>query len=102
MFEDTCPWKDRCVVALSSRNLQWSIVCDASTLVAMATAVRVGVGIGPMIGPTIPDGCHALDQDPSLPGPVQISIGVYARAQASEEAQYLAQFVSRMSQAAMP
>jgi DNA-binding transcriptional LysR family regulator len=102
MFEDTCPWKERCVAALSGRSLRWEIVCDASTLVAMATAVRVGVGIGPMIASTIPEGCQALDRDENFPTPVQISIGLYARAQAPDEAQYLAQFVGRLSQVVKP
>jgi DNA-binding transcriptional LysR family regulator len=97
MFEDTCPWKERCVAALSGRNIRWSIVCDASTLVAMATAVRVGVGIGPMIASTIPEGCRSLDRGADFPGPVQISIGLYVRAQAPEEAQFLAEFVRRLS-----
>jgi DNA-binding transcriptional LysR family regulator len=102
MFEDTCPWKERCVAALSNRSLRWAIVCDASTLVAMATAVRVGVGIGPMIASTIPEGCQALERDENFPAPVQISIGLYARAQAPGEAQYLAQFVGRLSHVVKP
>ena len=99
MFEDTCPWKDRCVAALSVRDIRWSIVCDASTLVAMATAVRVGVGVGPMIGSTIPDNCRALEPGEGVPGPVQVSIGLYVRAQAPAQARLLADFVSLRSQA---
>jgi DNA-binding transcriptional LysR family regulator len=99
MFEDTCPWKERCVGVLSDREIRWSIVCEASTLVAMATAVRVGVGVGPMIAATIPESCRPLDANEGAPGPVQISIGLYVRAQAPSPAQFLADFISRRSQA---
>jgi hypothetical protein len=63
----------------------------------MAAAIRVGIGIGPMIATTIPDGCRALDQTADLPTPVRISIGLYARAGAPEEARYLTDFVGRQT-----
>lgn len=95
MFEATCPWSGPCIAALSGRTLRWKIVCEASTLVAMAAAVRVGIGIGPMLAATIPDGCRALDQTSDLPAPVGINIGLYTRAGAPEEARYLADFIGR-------
>jgi DNA-binding transcriptional LysR family regulator len=97
MFEGTCPWSPPCIAALSGRTLRWTIVCEASTLVAMAAAIRVGIGIGPMIAATIPDGCRALDQTPGLPAPVRISIGLYARAGAPDEARYLVDFIGRQA-----
>jgi len=98
MFESTCPWCKPCIAALSGRNIRWKIVCEASTLVAMATAVHVGIGIGPMIAATIPNGCRALDRTTDLPEPVGIiTIGLYARTDAPEEARYLAQFIGRQS-----
>src|SRR3954471_3092851 len=98
MFESTCPWCGPTMNALSSRSLQWTIVCEASTLVAMAAAIRVGIGIGPMIAATIPDGCRALDQTVDLPVPVRINIGLYARAGAPEEARYLTDFIGRQTE----
>jgi DNA-binding transcriptional LysR family regulator len=97
LFEDTCPWTKPCLEALSSRKLRWKIVCEASTLVAMATAVRVGIGIGPMIAATIPNGCRALDRAADLPAPVRIGIGLYMPARVPEEARYLADFIGRQS-----
>lgn len=97
MFETTCPWCGPTMTALSSRSLQWTIVCEASTLVAMAAAIRVGIGIGPMVAATIPDGCRALDQTVDLPAPVRINIGLYAREAASEEARYLTGFIGRQT-----
>jgi hypothetical protein len=61
----------------------------------MAAAIRVGIGIGPMIAATIPDGCRALDQTADFPGPVRVNIGLYVRAGAPEEARYLADFIGR-------
>jgi DNA-binding transcriptional LysR family regulator len=97
MFDDTCPWRVQAVAALSHRDISWKTVCVASTLVAMATAIRVGIGIGPMIAATLPEGCRALDRSSDLPGPIRIDIGFYARSGASEEARYLADFISRQS-----
>jgi len=97
LFESTCPWSKPCLEALSDRKLHWKIVCEASTLVAMATAVRVGIGIGPMIAATIPNGCRALDRAADLPAPVRIGIGLYMPARVPEEARYLADFVGRQS-----
>jgi DNA-binding transcriptional LysR family regulator len=95
MFESTCPWCKPCIAALASRKIRWKIICEASTLVAMAAAVRVGLGIGPMIAATIPGGCRVLDRAADLPEPVSIDIGLYARAGAPEEARYLADFIGR-------
>ena len=97
MFDDSCPWHLGVVAALSHRNIRWKTACVASTLVAMATAVRVGIGIGPMIADTIPPGCRVLDGSSDLPGPVRIDIGLYARASATEEKHYLAEFISRQA-----
>lgn len=63
----------------------------------MATAIRVGIGMGPMIVDTLPEGCRTLDQASDLPGPIRIDIGFYARSGASEEARYLADFIARHS-----
>lgn len=97
MFEESCPWRGAAMEALSSRDLHWKIVCEASTLVAMATAVRVGIGIGPMIASTIPEGCRVLDRSADLPPPVRVEIGLYARSGAGEETRYLADFIARQA-----
>jgi DNA-binding transcriptional LysR family regulator len=97
MFEDSCSWHGPALAALSGRNVSWKIVCEASTLIAMATAVRVGVGIGSMIGTTIPEDCRVLDRAADLPEPVEISIGICARTGAPREALYLTDFTSRHS-----
>lgn len=95
MFHDTCPWQGRMLAMLSQRGIQWKTVCVASTLVAMATAVRVGIGVGPMIVDTLPEGCRILDQASDLPAPIRIDIGFYARSDVSDEARYLADFIAR-------
>ncbi|MEO8120630.1 MAG: LysR family transcriptional regulator, partial [Rhodoferax sp.] len=59
-------------------------------------AVQVGIGIGPMISATIPPGCRVLGATREFPTPIQIGIGLYARAGASAEANYLADFMTRM------
>ena len=64
----------------------------------MATAIRVGIGVGPMIAATIPDGCRALDRSADLPPPIRIEIGFYASSNISEEARQLADFISRHSE----
>jgi CxxC motif-containing protein (DUF1111 family) len=61
----------------------------------MATAVRVGIGIGPMLAATIPEGCRALDKSTDLPGGVRIEIGFYAQSDVSDGVRYLVEFVSR-------
>ena len=102
MFDESCPWRIRVVAGLSHRDIRWKTVCVASTLVAMATAVRVGIGIGPMIAATIPEGCRALDRSSDLPGPVRIDIGFYARSHLSEQARHLADFIARQSELGPP
>ena len=97
MFDESCPWTVHAVAALSHREIHWKKVCVASTLVAMATAIRVGIGIGPMIAATIPEGCRALDRSAELPPPIRIDIGFYARSNVSEETRRLADFISRHS-----
>ena len=97
MFEDQCPWRGPAVAALSARDLNWTIVCEASTLVAMATAVRVGIGIGPMIAATVPGDCRILERAPGLPPPVAIEVGLYAHSQASDESHYLTDFIARQA-----
>jgi len=97
MFDESCPWTVLAVAALSHREIRWKKVCVASTLVAMATAIRVGIGIGPMIAATIPEGCRALDRSADLPPPIRIDIGFYARSNISEETRRLADFISRHS-----
>ena len=52
---------------LHQRSIKWQIACVASTLVAMATAVQVGIGIGPMISAANPGGCRPLDKSSDLP-----------------------------------
>jgi len=95
MFDEGCPWNLQTIATLSQRNIKWKTTCVASTLVAMATAVRVGIGVGPMLEATIPEGCRALDKAADLPGAVRIEIGFYAQSEASEGARYLVEFVSR-------
>jgi DNA-binding transcriptional LysR family regulator len=95
MFDESCPWNLRTIAALSQRNIKWKTACVASTLVAMATAVRVGIGVGPMLEATIPEGCRALDKAADLPAAVRIEIGFYAQSEASEGVRYLVEFVSR-------
>jgi hypothetical protein len=63
----------------------------------MATAIRVGIGIGPMIAATIPEGCRALGRSADLPSPIRIDIGFYARSGVSKETQHLVDFISRQS-----
>ncbi|MFC5523888.1 LysR substrate-binding domain-containing protein [Polaromonas jejuensis] len=96
LFTDACPWRTRVMESLADSQLHWNMVCEASTLVAMATAVQVGIGIGPMISATIPPGCRVLPSTPESPTSIQIGIGLYARPGASEEANYLADFMTRM------
>jgi DNA-binding transcriptional LysR family regulator len=96
MFTDGCPWRNRVLETLSESQLQWNMVCEASTLVAMAVAVQVGIGIGPMISATIPPGCHALPPSAHIPNTLQLGIGLYVRDGASDEANYLADFMTRM------
>jgi len=97
MFDESCPWTVHAIAALSHREIRWKKVCVASTLVAMATAIRVGIGIGPMIAATIPEGCRALDRSGDLPPPIRIDIGFYARSNVSEETRRLVDFISRHS-----
>lgn len=95
MFEASCPWRERAMEALAHPRLRWDIRCEASTLVAMAAAVQVGIGVGPMIAATIPPGCRSLDRAPDLPAPVDIDIGLYARSDAPAPARFLADFIAR-------
>jgi DNA-binding transcriptional LysR family regulator len=95
MFEESCPWNVQAIAALAQRNIKWKTACVASTLVAMTTAVRVGIGIGPMLSATIPEGCKALDRSADLPAPVRIEIGFYAQPEISEGARYLVDFIAR-------
>lgn len=95
MFEEGCPWNVQTLAVLAQRNTKWKTACVASTLVAMATAVRVGIGIGPMIAATIPEGCRALDRSSDLPGPVRIDIGFYAQSEISEGARHLVDYIAR-------
>ena len=99
MFTEVCPWRAHVVASLgalgSKGRVSWRTVCEASTLVAMATAVQVGIGIGPMISATVPPGCRVLDRREEMPEPIQIGIGLFTRTGASDEARYLADFVMR-------
>lgn len=95
MFEEGCPWTIPTMGALSQRNIKWKTACVASTLVAMATAVRVGIGIGPMIASTQPEGCRTLDKSSDLPGPIRIEIGLYNQPEIAEGARYLVEFIAR-------
>ena len=97
MFDDSCPWRVAAVAALSHRGIDWKTVCVASTLVAMATAIRVGIGIGPMIAATLPEGCRLIDRSSDLPSPIRIDIGFYAQPNVSEETRYLVDFISRQT-----
>ena len=102
MFEKSCPWHLPQTAALAKLNVKWKVACEASTLVAMATAVRVGIGTAPMIAATIPEGCRALDRTTDLPAPIRIEIGLYARPRASAQARYLVEFICRQSAMAVP
>lgn len=95
LFEEACPWRTRAIEALSDRNVRWHVVCEASTLVAMATAVQVGLGVGPMMAATMPPGCRSLDQARDFPAPLNVDIGLYLRTGAPEQARHLADFVIR-------
>ncbi|MDQ0469170.1 LysR substrate-binding domain-containing protein [Labrys wisconsinensis] len=97
MFEESCPWRAPAMAALANRNLQWTIVCEASTLVAMITAVRVGIGVGPMIAATVPDDCRMLDGADAFLRSPRIDVGLYAHSGASGESYYLADFIARNS-----
>jgi DNA-binding transcriptional LysR family regulator len=102
MFEEYCPWRGPAMAALSAKNVSFKIVCEASTLVAMSTAIRVGIGIGPMIADTIPEDCRVLDRMAHVPSPVRIQIGLYTRIGAPEEARYLAAFITRLAELKAP
>ena len=95
MFDEGCPWTIPVTGALSQRNIAWKTACIASTLVAVATAVRVGIGIAPMIGNTQPEGCRTLDKSSDLPGPVRIEIGLYNQPEMAEGARHLVEFIAR-------
>lgn len=95
LFEESCPWRQRAIEALTKGGVNWTLVCEATTLVAMATAVQVGLGVGAMITATIPQGCRSLDHHPHFPAPIAVDIGLYARNGASESARCLADFVIR-------
>lgn len=95
MFEEGCPWRRRAIQALNERDVNWSLVCEATTLVAMATAVQVGLGVGPMITSTIPEGCRSIKYLPHFPNPIALDIGLYAHGGTSESAHCLADFVLR-------
>lgn len=95
MFDEGCPWTIPVTGALSQRGIKWKTACVASTLVAVAAAVRVGVGIAPMIANTQPEGCRTLDKSSDLPGPVRIEIGLYNQPDMAEGARYLVDFITR-------
>ncbi len=95
MFDEGCPWTIPVTGALSQRNIAWKTACVASTLVAVATAVRVGIGIAPMIVNTQPEGCRTLDKSSDLPGPVRIEIGLYSQPEMAEGARHLVDFIAR-------
>lgn len=95
MFEEGCPWTIPVTGALSQRNVNWKTACVASTLVAVATAVRVGIGIAPMISSTQPEDCRTLDKSSDLPGPVRIEIGLYSQPEMAEGARHLVDFIAR-------
>ncbi len=95
MFDEGCPWTIPVTGALSQRNIAWKTACVASTLVAVATAVRVGIGIAPMIVNTQPEGCRTLDKSSDLPGPVRIEIGLYSQPEMAEGARHLVEFIAR-------
>lgn len=95
LFHEDCPWRQRAIESLTERGVNWTLVCEATTLVAMATAVQVGLGVGPMITATIPPGCRSLDHHPHFPAPISVDIGLYERNGASESARCLADFVIR-------
>lgn len=97
MFDEGCPWTIPVTGALSQRNIAWKTACVASTLVAVATAVRVGIGIAPMIVNTQPEGCRTLDKSSDLPGPVRIEIGLYSQPEMAEGARHLVEFIARHS-----
>ena len=96
LFEEGCLWRNLAIEALSKRKLRWNVVCEATTLVAMATAVQVGIGIGPMLAATIPPGCRAFGSADNHPESLHVDIGLYARTSAPEPARYLANFITRM------
>ncbi|WP_295952078.1 LysR substrate-binding domain-containing protein [Rhodoferax sp.] len=95
LFEEGCHWRTRAVQALNERQVNWSLVCEATTLVAMATAVQVGLGVGPMITATIPPGCRSIHYLPHFPNPIALDIGLYVHNATSESAHCLADFVLR-------
>lgn len=99
MFSESCSWRAHAVAALAQSHVAWSTVCEASTLVAMATAVQVGMGVGPMLSATVPAGCSVLSRRIDMPGPIEIGFGLFARNNVSAEARYLADFVARLPSA---
>lgn len=99
MFSEFCAWHTKEVAVLAHSHVRWQTACEASTMVAMATAVLVGMGVGPMVLATAPSGCTVLDGRSDMPEPIDIDFGLFAHNSASGEARYLADFVARLSAA---
>lgn len=99
MFEDSCPWRGPALSALARAGADWRIVSEASTLVAMAAAVRVGLGACPMMPGTIPPGCRTIQPVVGFNCLVDITIGVFADGHPSPEARY---FVDMLTGQAPP
>lgn len=86
MFDDVCPWRAPAIATLARASADWRIVSEASTLTAMATAVRAGLGAAPMMEGTPPEGCRVIDPTPGSRCPVEITIGLFADSHPTLEA----------------
>jgi DNA-binding transcriptional LysR family regulator len=95
MFVESSPWRKPAMAALSAINRDWRVVSEAPTLMAMATAVRAGMGIGPMLTTTIPGNCRILDPLADMPGSARVDIGLYAHNVYREETCPLTDFILR-------
>ncbi|QTD46507.1 LysR family transcriptional regulator [Ottowia testudinis] len=93
MFAEGCPWRLDVVKHLSHSKHAWKTVCEASTLVAMSTALQVGIGMGPMMRGTVPPDCREVGVAEGAPAPVVLHVALFARAAASPQARYLADFL---------
>lgn len=96
LFEEACHWRGPALAALSAREVQWRLAGEASTLIAMASAIRIGLGIGPMTRETIPADCREIGERPCLPGPFRIEMGLYKLVGATRDARLLADFIARI------
>lgn len=97
MFSETCAWRARAVASLNAYDGPWEVACEASTLVAMTTAILAGSGIGLLLPSMVPPGCISLEGR-SGPEKVAVEFGVFVNA---GQHQSLREFVEAMAAPAL-